>query len=670
MRLLPRSTSDPGARRRVSAAVFAAACVLTALMAAPVLLAPSSRIIGTEMVGRHADAYTMVQHFDSVPRLGYWTQPVTDWPATLVARWVGGVAAFNLIVLASFPLTVLTSFWLARYLGVSLAGSVLVGVLFSFGPHHVAHAAYHPHIVQLQWIPLYLLALAACVNRWSPARAVGLVAAAALAGFSNFYLGLILGVLTPVALFAFALTPRETPSTVTGRERVASLLATVATLGGAAILGVAYIVRVAPEVLDGSDRYAFPFEDLARYGARWWSYLLPPVEHPVWGAKVAGVWEQHGIGDGLVEQQLSVGFSLLILAAVAAVGWLRGRRDQGLAWLPALAIVALAAAWCSLGPFQTLGAFTFRRPSAVLFEWLPIFRAYARFGHVVWLVAALAAGIGFSILWSRKTPGRALAVGLVLVACLELAPVPWRWHWVLPTEAHRWLAELEEPDLSILDCVVASSGEATLRYLMPKPLDQPRTVVGDCAEPDLAAKLAALGYTHVLMRSDYYLADVLPASGLRLDRDFADSRVYRVTAEPAAVYVGRTARFSWRESDGSRTWRWQGTRGSWQIVNTTAAELAVELEVELSSYAHPRQVSLLLNGEQVAEHRVTTSPAAYVVPLRLPPGESRLVFRPEGEAVSPAEVAGALDTRELSLAVGEWRWKPAVGLAELSTSTP
>ena len=39
---------------------------------------------------------------------------------------------------------------------------------YAFSPFHLAQAAYHPHIAQTQWMPLYLLALWRCLDDASP----------------------------------------------------------------------------------------------------------------------------------------------------------------------------------------------------------------------------------------------------------------------------------------------------------------------------------------------------------------------------------------------------------------------------------------------------------------------------------------------------------------------
>ena len=81
---------------------------------------------------------------------------------------------------------------------------------YAFSPFHLAHAAYHPHVAQIQWMPLYLLALWRCLDRPSPPAVAFLAVATIAVTLSNFYAGLIAAVITPVAVVAYWFVTRRT----------------------------------------------------------------------------------------------------------------------------------------------------------------------------------------------------------------------------------------------------------------------------------------------------------------------------------------------------------------------------------------------------------------------------------------------------------------------------
>src|SRR5476649_1953358 len=150
------------------------------VIAAPVLRAPSERVFGMEIVGRHHDPFTVMEQLGRPISVGVYSQPVTDVAGALLAHISGVVAAYNWLVLLSFPLSAAAAYLLARYLTLSPAGATVAAMAYAFSPFHLAHAAYHPHIAQIQWMPLYLLALWRCLDDGS-VLSIGFLGAATLA---------------------------------------------------------------------------------------------------------------------------------------------------------------------------------------------------------------------------------------------------------------------------------------------------------------------------------------------------------------------------------------------------------------------------------------------------------------------------------------------------------
>src|ERR1700737_2838841 len=185
------------------AAISAIALILTLAIAAPVLRAPSERIFGMETVGRHHDPFTVMEQFGRPIALGIYLQPLTDVPGALLARASGPVAAYNWLVLLTFPLSAAAAYLLARHLTLSPASAAIAAIAFAFSPFHLSPAAYHVHISQTEWVPLYFLALWHSLDDSTPA-ALGLLAVSIVGvTLSNFYGGLIAASITPVAIATY-----------------------------------------------------------------------------------------------------------------------------------------------------------------------------------------------------------------------------------------------------------------------------------------------------------------------------------------------------------------------------------------------------------------------------------------------------------------------------------
>ena len=390
----PVTSSGAGVNPRRSAAsgaclAFGVGTVLTVIVAWPVVVSPTTAIFGSEIVGRHHDPFTVMWQMAGAGASGPYLQPLTDWVGWLLARVMDPVAAYNTLVLLSFPLSTATSYALGRYLGLPHVPALVAGLAFAFAPLHVAHAAYHVHIAQTQWIPLYLLALCAMVDRPSLVRAFWLVAASGALVLSNFYAGLLGAVITPVASIAYWWT-----SPHAGRQ-LSALWRPAAVLVGVGSIGLGTMVWRYPRLLSSESRFAFPISDVADYSARWWAYFVPPVDHALFGTRARDIFVRADIGPALLEQQVFVSYALLFLALAASLAAVtRWRKEPHLRPIVAFAIVAFVAAVVSVGPAASACSPGSLAPACWLHGVLPMFRSYARFALLTHLGVALAAGAG------------------------------------------------------------------------------------------------------------------------------------------------------------------------------------------------------------------------------------------------------------------------------------
>ncbi|MGH9314247.1 MAG: hypothetical protein ACRD1S_13750 [Vicinamibacterales bacterium] len=639
---MPDAVRQLGSRARTNA-VLLAATLLTIGIAAPVLVAPGRRLFGAEIVGRHADPFVVIAQLDRPSAPGVYTQPLFDYPGAVLARVVGPVAACNLLVLSSFPLAALFAYLLARDLTRSNAAAVFAGMTYAFLPVHLAHAAYHPHVAQTQWLPLYLFALWRLQTRPGVRPGLMLFGAGALVALSSFYLAFVAALLTPVAVGGRALAFREEGR---GRWRpVAAAAAVVITLG---LCGIAYSRWAAAPLWSDPEAFGFPRQDLFRYSASPWALVVPGVDHPLLGSWARRFWVGRGAGPGLLEQQIGVGLGLLALAAVALVSWLRGQdRHAQPGSVVMLAALALAAFLCSLPP---------PFPSGALHAIAPMFRAYARFGVGVGLATAILAGIGFAHLLDRRRSVAFAALGLV---AFELAPSPWRSRDVLPTPAHRWIAS-QPPLVHLLDMTVTRAGlDPAFQRLLGHEVSFRSPAVTDLDEPNIAGKLATFGYTHVLASAPGERASAFRSRrGLNAIRRFGDIDVLRVAAERPLVVVLEMGGFYDREYALGRSFRWMADRGVWWVANHGSAPRCASLIVEMDAFRSDRRLTLTLGPRQIGAANVSTGgPRRYQLgPFALAPGPNVLVFRPVGPPETPRAVSGSGDTRPLSVAVWDWAW--------------
>jgi hypothetical protein len=605
------------------------ASALTLAMARPILRHPGEQTAGAEFAGRFRDPFVVMRQYDAGAVPPPFLQPATDLPGIFLARHIGGLAAYNLLDLVTFPLAALGAYVLTWALTRSLLASMAAGLIFAWSPFHVAQAAYHLHIAQVQWLPLVLLSAWCLVTRPSVRTAAALAASAAVLCAASFYLGFIGAVIAPAALVIASFVAPIDPSR--SRSRTVAVTMIVA-MAGAVAAAVALIV--APSWLSGEvSRYAFTARDQTLYAARWASYFVPPA--------------------GSVEQQIAPGWSVAALA-VAGI-WLafdgEDARVRGpIIWL--LAIGAIAAV-CSTEP----GA-------RVLFALSPFFRAHARFAVVVTLAASVCAGIGADLLW-RRPRLRWITVVLLGLVAVELRPAAARARDVLPSPAYRWV--VTQPDWKVLDCTPPGREYGvSIAVLLGERAGFREGVFEDCADPEISVKLASLHYTHVIIRTGSGEGRWLAAGGRRPGLDagvaFTDQRVFAVTAAPAAIYTSGIIGFHAREFDGVRTWRWMPREAEWLVTNASASPVAAVLDVRAAAFEGPRRLEIWPGAERAAFVAIAGDGWYHLGPVVLPPGESRIALRvPEGDAMARA-VLGNGDDRRLAIRFDDWRWRPAAGV--------
>lgn len=617
--------------------------LLTVLMAWPVVQQPNELLFGHEIVGRHIDAYSVIQSFDDRAALGGTTQPGVDWLGYWLAPLVGRVAAFNLLVLASFPLTAMAVFALATYLGIRRWPSVWASMLYAFSPLHIAHSAYHPHVAQTHWLPLVLLVVVAASDRWTSWRALAMASTIALAALTNFYAVLILIAVLPLILWVLRRHP------VGDGE---GWRPTFWTLIVIAVLALFFVGFYHGDVVGHPWRLAFPAADAQKYSAAWFSYLVPAVDHPLAGGLAGAVWNRVDPGDALVEQQLYLGWSILVLAALGVLGWRRAPGLRSVRAVPLLAALGIVALVLSLSPVLSLGPVLLPTPSWLLRAVAPMFRAFARFGFLVQLAVLLLAALAVSRRsgWLR----RRWVVGLLLaVSLVEFLPLPpWRAHPVYPNAGYLALRELDT-EWSVLDCTLKPQVQLSVVSLVEGAVHAADGDTLDCGEPDLAAKLAGSLITHVIDRADGPMSRV---DGLVPVESRDGVTVYAVEAQPAAVYVRRWEGFSWREGSGPDSLRWAGTQPALWLRNRARRDLDVTLGVELVAFPEPREVDVVLNGDVLATLEVPGARTWFDLELPLDETRNRLQFQVEGRPVSPDQVLGNGDRRLLALGVVGMRY--------------
>jgi hypothetical protein len=125
---------------------------------------------------------------------------------------------------------------------------------------------------------------------------------------------------------------------------------------------------------------------------------------------------------------------------------------------------------------------------------------------------------------------------VTLVGCEYVVWPPSLWRDVLPTMAHRWITRQPGRVLA-LDCTPLSQESESVQWLSHYKIVLLGNPIGDCTGADVSLKLAANGFTHLLVRRDSATGQQLenhPAlEDMRVVARFPDSTVYAVSPREA-----------------------------------------------------------------------------------------------------------------------------------------
>lgn len=361
-----------------------------------------------------------------------------------LSAFTSGTVAYNIEVLASFPLTAWATFLVARRLGCKPLGASFAALSFAFIPYHLEKAQGHAGQSHMEFFAATLFFLLRWRQGGSRWNLVGAGAVAGLTLWDDYYFAYITAFIV-ATFFAISVLYRQDRSASTAwlrRHITAAVVVAVVTA-----LFVPATVLVAERPSSGTIHAALTaqaanfhqgLEEVRIYSARPLEFLLPYSANPLLPKRVLQYEKDHLHGSNLGEQALFLGYTVMLLAALAVV---TARRSFATALLLGLGLVGFLVA---LPPGLHFGSVVVPTPSLILDPILPIFRVYSRFGIMVILAATLLAGLGLTWIQSRLTGRSALLLAVpFLLTAIEFNNVPPTHVTVLypaPAE-YQWLAQ-------------------------------------------------------------------------------------------------------------------------------------------------------------------------------------------------------------------------------------
>jgi len=580
-------------------------------------------------------------------------------PATLAAKVVGPVGAYNLMVITGMVLSSAAMYWLIRWLGFSWVVAGWAGVAYMFFPWHTLKAGIHVTFTHLWLFPVLVLVTLWWLRQpsWRRAALVGAV------GLGLWLSSGYFGIVGFVGICAMAVVGWVILGRRTRRWGVSA---------GTAALPVAFGVLAAVLVyaigsIGGGMAGGLSAQDvrgLDVYGARLHQFLLPVGANPVFGSYTGDYLDANLHGGNDVESPLFVGWLTLALALAAVIWLIVARRQMAPVhrWASAMGIALVGVAFVFMlpSPFTFLGR-EWTMPSKLIYDVTPSFRVPTRFMPLLMTGMVVLAAIGLGLIIRRLAPALpagALRNGVVAVSCAllaafsfgELTTVPpgpvyevgeREWVGMVKKTPPGVLAQyplfgtttLDDPD----NLLQQTFHERPLGFNAPGDTlaDEARTEVLDVAAPGTAGRLAGFGVTAITLRPQEQQhegvllpARTSPGPGYRLVGRAGDgTSVWTVTARPDAAVAVPWSGFTKLELRGKPApRRWMDEQVASVAIFSRAGGL-VRASFIAGSWGRPRAITVT-GQEGMARRQLpawTDTPVDLL--LRVPAGLSAVTLR-------------------------------------------
>lgn len=137
--------------------------------------------------------------------------PLNDYLGMLLTKLFSSVAAYNILILWTFPLSALGMYYFAFSLTKDKLASAIAGLAYAFSPYHMIRSHGHIDLAQIQWLPFYFNALFMLYEKPSLRRSFLALLFYVVVLISSFYYGYMVLILTFIFLAALLVKYHRNP---------------------------------------------------------------------------------------------------------------------------------------------------------------------------------------------------------------------------------------------------------------------------------------------------------------------------------------------------------------------------------------------------------------------------------------------------------------------------
>ena len=562
-----------------------------------------------------------------------WTLDLASFPSTFVL-WtlsvvIGPIAANGVFALASFTLSALAMFLLARSLTDQSSVAFIAGLAYGFWPW-VFSTATQPFghgwlFVVLVWRALVVLERPTVRNGFL----MGLAAALSMTWLQYWILiGGVLYATLALSVILVGLTRGDRLRWHLSPQIAAFSVVAVVLL----CMGVLAALAAPGEIPER------PASDSYTYAARPLMYVVPHPENPIFGRWTGPFLDSRFTGlrpDSPAYQNIYLGLSTLAMAVLGLVWMAVQLRRSGISSVRekrvAAGLVAVATSFVALlfsaPPRVSVAGMQIPMPSEIVLHVTTAFRGPHRFAVVVMLGVCLLAALGLRNVFVKR-PAR---LHIVVVPVLAIVVAVDLWGREIDGSSRVVYSPMytalksQPPGIVAVYPLTYIIDNAAVFY---RPAHGKRLFNGfrlrtdySLAKQDFQAlrqqrvveQLATLGVRYVVV-SKGATAPWEPRPnerfpGLRPMRSTSDGTVFRVVARPALAAVLAESGFSAAEWIGNTTMRWLVDRKARIELRGACDPCTGWVHFTAASFAQPRTLTIRDSaGKVIAERNVGVTP--------------------------------------------------------------
>lgn len=510
-----------------------------------------------------------------VPSSQDFSAPFLELSSLALSHLTNEVAAYNLFVLFSWILTALATYiFISKMLG-SHVPALICGAIFGFCPGAIMQAAGgHSAYAFNAFIPVFLGALFYNRAQRTLLSAFYVAASFSLIVFTSLYFGYF-AIYIAIFFVVFDL--------LSSKSEVRGAILSNCLFGGlfAVVLILPFEYKAILQQLAGDSvslakvGQIRDFGELVTYSSRPWDFLIPSIDHPIFGEYFVDFVRAHLHGSNVFEQTLYLGMVPLGLLSTGIILAIRGKfvAIQRTYFI----FFALGALWMyflSLPPQISFGGTQVPTLSFFAYKIAPMFRVYARFGILVNFFVACSAAVVLAHLYQHMKRARYYAMLTVLLPVLifEYGSIPSGYALPVdqPPKVYSWLAQ-QPGDIVVAEYPMMNSDEAAFyTYLFWQRIHKKKLVNGaardnektwdffekvkNLDDPNTPLRLKSVGVKYVIVHRDAYQEGQIPQPIKRYYPDYFANMTYTSGRLPAIPFplklvktFGSDSVFAWDE---------------------------------------------------------------------------------------------------------------------------